>query len=81
MYLLKNLKTFNRPESMMVHFYTAIIESIKSCSIIWYSTFIAKDKSRLYHTLCSTEKLIGPSLQRPRDLQDSRTLNCGEDCG
>ena len=33
MYFLRQLKKFNLPKTMMVHFYTAIIESILTSSI------------------------------------------------
>ena len=38
MYFLRQLKKFNLPKAMMVHFYTSIIESIPTSSItIWYA--------------------------------------------
>jgi len=48
MYFLRQLKKFNLPKKTMVHFYTAIIESIFTSSItIWYTAATAKDKGRL----------------------------------
>ncbi len=42
------LKKFNLPKTMMVHFYTSIIESILTSSItIWCAASTAKDKGRL----------------------------------
>ena len=47
-YFLWQLKKFNLPKPMMVHFYTAIIESILTSIItIWYAAATAKDKGRL----------------------------------
>ena len=75
MYFLRQLKKFNLPKTMMVHFYTCIIESILTSSItIWYAAATAKDKGRLQRIIRSAEK-IGCNL--PWTLQDlfaSRTL-------
>ncbi len=47
------LKKFNLPKTMMVHFYTSIIESILTSSItIWCAASTAKDKGRL-NVLCA----------------------------
>ncbi len=46
MYFLWQLKKFNLSKTMMVHFYTAITESILTSSItIWYAATPAKDCS------------------------------------
>ncbi|XP_052001232.1 tubulin polyglutamylase TTLL5-like isoform X1 [Xyrauchen texanus] len=75
MYFLRQLKKFNLPKSMMVHFYTAIIESILTSSInIWYAATTAKDKGRLQLVIRSAEKVIGCNLPPLQDLYDSRTL-------
>ena len=48
MYFLRQLKKFNLPKTMMVHFYTCIIESILTSSItVWYAAATANDKGRL----------------------------------
>lgn len=75
MYLLRQLRKFNLPKSMMVHFYTAIIESILCSSItIWYAAATAKDKGRLQRIIRTAEKVIGCDLPALRDLYASRTL-------
>lgn len=52
MYVLKQLKKFNRPKPMMVHLYTVIMESILTTSItICYAAATAKDKGRLQHII------------------------------
>ncbi len=44
---------------MLVHFYTAIVESILTSSItIWSAAATAKDKGRLQCIIHSTEKVI-----------------------
>ncbi|GAA6226682.1 uncharacterized protein LOC117538897, partial [Lates japonicus] len=53
MYFLQQLKKFNLPRIMMVHFYTSTIESILTSSItFWYTAATAKDKGRLQIFLC-----------------------------
>ncbi|KAI3376780.1 hypothetical protein L3Q82_000375 [Scortum barcoo] len=60
MYFLCQLKKFNLPKTMMVHFYTAITESILTTSItIRYVVATAKDKGRLQLIIHSAEK--GPA--------------------
>ena len=79
MYFLRQLKKFNLPKTMMVHFYTAIIESILTSSItIWYAAIAAKDKGRLQHVIRSAEKVIGCNLPPLQDLYATRTW---KDCG
>ena len=74
MYFLWQLKKFNLPKTMMVHFYTAIIESILTSSItIWYASANAKDKSRLQRIIRTAEKVIG-NLPTLEDRHTSRTL-------
>ncbi|XP_078023582.1 uncharacterized protein LOC144462780 [Epinephelus lanceolatus] len=94
MYFLRQLKKFNLPKTMMVHFCSAIIESIVTSSItIWYAAATAKDKSRLQRIIRSTEKVIGCNLPSLQDLYVSRTCTppgsvrlqdseaCRKDCG
>ncbi|KAK0156400.1 putative RNA-directed DNA polymerase from transposon BS [Merluccius polli] len=57
MYFLRQLKKFNLPRTMMVHFYSSIIEPILTSSItIWYAAATAKDKGRLQCVIRSAEK-------------------------
>ena len=75
MYFLRQLKKFNLPKTMMVHFYTAIIESILTSSItIWYAAATAKDKSRLQRIMHTAEKVIDCNLPTLEDLHTSRSL-------
>ncbi|XP_076587163.1 uncharacterized protein LOC143320974 [Chaetodon auriga] len=79
MYFLRQLKKFSLPKTMMVHFHTAIIESILTSSItIWYAAATAKDKGRLQRVIRSAEKVIGCNLPSLQDLHVSRTLRCAE---
>ncbi|XP_077956189.1 uncharacterized protein LOC144405580 [Gasterosteus aculeatus] len=75
LFFLRELKKFNLPKTMMVHFYTAIMESILCSSIsVWYAAATAKDKGRLQRVLRSAERLIGCNLPSLEDLFASRTL-------
>ncbi|KAF7651505.1 hypothetical protein LDENG_00110200, partial [Lucifuga dentata] len=74
MYFLQQLKKFNLPTTMMVLFYTAIIESILTSSItVWYAAAAtAKDKGRLQRIIHSAERVIGCNLPSLQDLYTSR---------
>ena len=75
MYFLRQLKKFNLPKAMMVHFYSTIIESILTSSIsVWYAAATARDKDRLQRVIHSAEKVIGCNLPSLQDLYASRTL-------
>ncbi|KAK9524366.1 hypothetical protein VZT92_016764 [Zoarces viviparus] len=70
MYFLRQLKKFNLPKTMLVHFYRAIIESILCSSITgWYAAATAKDKGRLQRIIRSAEKVIGCNLPRLRSIR------------
>ena len=83
MYFLRQLKKFNLPKTMMVHFYTAIIESILTSSItIWYTAATVKDKGRLQRIIRSAEKVIGCNLPSLQDLYASKDPEaCRKDSG
>ncbi|XP_076594378.1 uncharacterized protein LOC143325287 [Chaetodon auriga] len=59
----------------MVHFYTAIIESILTSSItIWYTAATTEDKGRLQRVIQFAEKAINCNLPSLQDPYTSRTL-------
>ncbi len=75
MYFLRELKKINLPKTMMVYFYSAIIDSILTSSItIWYAAATSKDKSRLQRIIHSAKKVIGCNLPSLQDLHASRAL-------
>uniref|UniRef100_A0AAQ4RSH4 Alkylated DNA repair protein AlkB homologue 8 N-terminal domain-containing protein n=1 Tax=Gasterosteus aculeatus aculeatus TaxID=481459 RepID=A0AAQ4RSH4_GASAC len=75
LFFLRQLEKFNLPKTMMVHFYTAIIESILCSSItVWYAAATAKDKGRLQRVIRSAERVIGCNLPSLQDLFASRSL-------
>ncbi|KAL3058223.1 hypothetical protein OYC64_010406 [Pagothenia borchgrevinki] len=72
MFFLRQLKKFNLPKTMMVNFYTSIMESILTSSItIWYAAATAKDKGRLQRVIRSAEgdRLQSAIPPRPAGLQ------------
>ncbi|KAL6112497.1 uncharacterized protein ACO6RY_09243 [Pungitius sinensis] len=71
MFSLRQLKKLN----LMVHFYTAIMESILCSSITaLYAAATAKDKGRLQRVIRSAERVTGCNLPSLQDLFASRSL-------
>ncbi|KAK5854952.1 hypothetical protein PBY51_005100 [Eleginops maclovinus] len=64
MFFLGQLKRFNLPKTMMLNFYTAIIESILTSSITTrYAAATAKDQGRLqHHPLCREGDQLQPAI-------------------
>ncbi|XP_077948192.1 uncharacterized protein LOC144388929 [Gasterosteus aculeatus] len=75
LFFLGKLKKFNLPKTMIVHFYTAIMESIL-CSFItvWYAAATAKDKGRLQRVIRSAGRVIGCNLPSLQDLKRAREI-------
>ncbi|KAJ8346762.1 hypothetical protein SKAU_G00281630 [Synaphobranchus kaupii] len=75
MFFLRQLKKFNLPRTMMVQFYTSIIESILTFSITtWFPAATVRDKTRLRRVIRSAERVIGCDLPSLQALHDSRAL-------
>ncbi|KAJ8374254.1 hypothetical protein SKAU_G00048340 [Synaphobranchus kaupii] len=75
MFFLWQLKKFNLPRTMMVQFYTSIIESILTFSITtWFPAASVRDKTRLRRVIRSAERVIGCDLPSLQALHDSRAL-------
>ncbi len=73
MAVLQQLKMFNLPKTMMVYFYTTIVESVLTSSItIWYAAATAKGGLQRNH--CCAEKVISCNLPSLRDLYSFRAL-------
>ena len=48
MYFLCQLRKLNLPKELLIHFYTAIIQSVLCMSIaVWFGSSTKKDRSRL----------------------------------
>ena len=75
MFFLRQLKKFRLPRSMLTQFYTAIIESILTHSIItWFPAAAAKDQAKLQRVIRSAERVIGCPLPSLKSLHDTRAL-------
>ncbi|XP_077939341.1 uncharacterized protein LOC144383785 [Gasterosteus aculeatus] len=75
LFFRRQLKKFNLPKTMMIHFYTAVMESILCSSItVWYAAATAKDKGRLQRVIRSAERVIGCNLPSLQDLFTFRSL-------
>ena len=75
MYFLRQLKKFKLPRPIMTQFYTTIIESILTHSIItWFPAAAAKDQAKLQRVIKSAERVIGTPLPSLKSLHDTRAL-------
>ena len=75
MYFLRQLRKYRLSRTMMSRFYSAIVESILTHSIItWFPAAAAKDLTKLQRVIRSAERVIGRPLPSLTSLHDSRTL-------
>ena len=75
LYFLRQLRKYRLSRNMMAQFYTAIIESILTHSIItWFPAAAAKDLAKLQRVIRSAERVIGRPLPSLKSLHDSRAL-------
>ena len=73
MYFLRQLRKFRLSQSMMVKFYTAIIESILTLSItVWFPTAMVKDNTRVERVIRSAERVTGHALPSLKSLYEVR---------
>ena len=78
MYFLRQLKKFKLSKSMMVQFYTAIIESILTLSvIIWFPAATVKDKARVERVIRAAERVTGSALPSLKSLYEARAEKRG----
>ena len=75
LYFLRQLRKYRLSRSMMTQFYTAIIESILTHSIItWFPAATVKDLAKLQRVIRAAERVIGRPLPSLKSLHDSRAL-------
>ena len=75
MFFLRQLRKFNLPRTVLVNFYTAIIESVITLAItVWYPTALAKEKAKLQRVIRAAEKVIGCTLPPLESLFKGRAL-------
>ncbi|TWW70934.1 hypothetical protein D4764_17G0004170 [Takifugu flavidus] len=79
MFFLRQLRKLKLPPRMLAQFYTAIMESILTSSIltssitVWFAGAIVRDRLRLQRVVRAAEKVIGCRLPSIQDLYISRT--------
>ena len=75
LYFLRQLRKYRLSRTMMTQFYTAMIESILTHSIItWFPAATVKDLSKLQRVIRAAERVIGRPLPSLKSLHDSRAL-------
>ncbi|KAK3553519.1 hypothetical protein QTP70_004199 [Hemibagrus guttatus] len=79
LYFLRQLRKFNLPQELLIHFYSAVIESVLCTSItVWFGSATKSDIRRLQRTVRSAERIIGAPLPTLQELYTSR-LNLKDD--
>lgn len=74
-YFLSQLRKFRLSKIIMTQFYTAIIKSILSSSIVtWFPAAAAKDLAKLQKVIWCAERVIGRPRAPPKSLHDSRAI-------
>ena len=75
LFFLRQLKKFGLPRATLIHFYTAIVESILTHSItVWFKAATAKDQGRLQRVIRSAGRVIGSSLPSLESIYKTRVL-------
>ncbi|KAI4882434.1 hypothetical protein NFI96_025329 [Prochilodus magdalenae] len=58
MFFLRQLKKFHLPQTLMIQFYTAIIESILTASITtWFGSSTSQERTKLQRTIRTAERM------------------------
>ncbi|KAK3574414.1 hypothetical protein QTP86_006579 [Hemibagrus guttatus] len=73
LYFLRQLRKFNLPQELLIHFYSAVIESVLCTSItVWFGSATKSDMRRLQRTVWTAERIIGAPLPTLQELYTSR---------
>ncbi|KAK3556313.1 hypothetical protein QTP70_007124 [Hemibagrus guttatus] len=73
LYFLRQLRNFNLPQELLIHFYSAVIESVLCTSITgWFGSATKSDMRRLQRTVRTAERIIGAPLPTLQELYTSR---------
>ncbi|KAK3557160.1 hypothetical protein QTP70_024709 [Hemibagrus guttatus] len=76
LYFLRQLRKFNLPQELLIHFYSAVIESVLCTSItVWFGSATKSDMRRLQRTVRTAERIIGAPLPTLQELYTSRGLD------
>ncbi|KAK3508878.1 hypothetical protein QTP70_012511 [Hemibagrus guttatus] len=69
LYFLRQLRKFNLPQELLIHFYSAVIESVLCTSItVWFGSATISDMRRLQRTVRTAERIIGTPLPTLQEL-------------
>ncbi|KAK3517503.1 hypothetical protein QTP70_012581 [Hemibagrus guttatus] len=78
LYFLRQLRKFNLPQELLIHFYSAVIESVLCTSItVWFGSATKSDMRRLQRTVRTAERIIGAPLPTLQELYTSRPFRGG----
>ncbi|KAK3541538.1 hypothetical protein QTP86_029174, partial [Hemibagrus guttatus] len=73
LYFLRQLRKFNLPQELLIHFYSAVIESVLCTSItVWFGSATKSDMRRLQRMVRTAERIIGAPLPTLQELYTSR---------
>ncbi|KAI4896332.1 hypothetical protein NFI96_002210 [Prochilodus magdalenae] len=73
MFFLRQLKKFTLPQTLMIQFYTAIIESILTASItIWFGSSTSQERTKLQRIIRTAERITGCNLPSLQQIYTSR---------
>ncbi|KAK3525134.1 hypothetical protein QTP86_017771, partial [Hemibagrus guttatus] len=73
LYFLRQLRKFNLPQELLIHFFSAVIESVLCTSItVWFGSATKSDMRRLQRTVRTAERIIGAPLPTLQELYTSR---------
>ncbi|KAK3560705.1 hypothetical protein QTP86_014734, partial [Hemibagrus guttatus] len=73
LYFLRQLRKFNLPQELLIHFYSAVTESVLCTSItVWFGSATKSDMRRLQRTVRTAERIIGAPLPTLQELYTSR---------
>ncbi|KAK3526518.1 hypothetical protein QTP70_030647 [Hemibagrus guttatus] len=73
LYFLRQLRKFNLPQELLIHFYSAVIESVLCTSItVWFGSATKSDMRRLQRTVRTAERIIGAPPPTLQELYTSR---------
>ncbi|KAK3516040.1 hypothetical protein QTP70_002661, partial [Hemibagrus guttatus] len=76
LYFLRQLRKFNLPQELLIHFYSAVIESVLCTSItVWFGSATKSDMRRLQRTVRTAERIIGAPLPTLQELYTSRMVS------
>ncbi|KAK3551088.1 hypothetical protein QTP70_012181 [Hemibagrus guttatus] len=90
LYFLRQLRKFNLPQELLIHFYSAVMESVLCTSItVWFGSATKSDMRRLQRTVRTDERIIGAPLPTLQELYTSRqefkylgsTVQSNGECG